>query len=240
MHCVAGHQPNLYPYAGFFAKIANSDQFVVADNTQYVKKEYHNRNRIRLLDGSVSWLSIPVKNSGHYRQKINEAEIDNSQAWRRKHEKALSVNYRKAPFLDLCFPEFQTLLKQDWQFLSEYNIAVIKLSLKLLNITTPVSIASEMEVSGNSTGYILDICRKSGINAYMHGKHAYDYVDFRMLEENGIENYIQDYTSVEYKQTASPFVANLSILDILFNCGTDSKEIILAGHKHLLYSPLNK
>jgi len=231
MSCVAGHQPNLYPYAGFFAKIANVDKFVIADNTQYVKKEYHNRNRIKLLNGTVGWLTVPVKNSGHYKQKIDEALIDNSQNWKRKHEKSLYVNYRKAPFLDLYMPKFQTLLQRDWQYLAEYNTAVIKLCLKFLDIKVAVFLASDLQVSGDSTGYILDICRKTASDSYMHGKHAYDYVDFSMLEENGIKNYIQDYQAVEYQQTSLPFVANLSILDILFNCGPESMNIILAGHQ---------
>ncbi len=229
MSCVAGHQPNLYPYAGFFAKVANVDKFVIADNTQYVKKEYHNRNRIKLIDGSIHWLTVPVRNSGKFKQKINEAEIENSQNWRRKHEKTLYVNYRKSPFIDLYFEEFQALWRKEWHLLSEYNIAIIKLCLKLLDISTPVALASEMKISGNSTGYILDICKKSKCNAYMHGKHAYDYVDFQCLEENGIANFIQTYSAVEYHQTSTTFSPNLSIVDILFNCGEDSKKIILAG-----------
>ena len=230
MICVAGHQPNLYPYAGFFAKLANVDKFIIADNTQYVKKEYHNRNRIKLVDGSVLWLSVPVKNSGHYQQKINEAEIDNSQNWKRKHEKSLQVNYRKSPYLDLYLPNFQELYSRDWVFLADFNIAVIKLCIEILELDTPVMIASELGVSGNSTGFILDICRKTDGDAYMHGKHAYDYVDFDSLEKEGIKNFIQDYKAVEYKQVAGDFEPNLSILDVLFNCGPDSKEIILKGH----------
>jgi len=230
MICVAGHQPNLYPYAGFFAKIANVDRFVIADNTQYVKKEYHNRNRIKLLDGTVSWLSISVKNSGNYRQKINEAEIDDSQDWKRKHEKSLLVNYRKSPYLELFLPNFQELFSMDWVFLSDFNIAVIKLCVEILQINTPVMIASELGVSGDSSSYILDICRKTESDAYMHGKHAYDYVDFEFLEKEGIKNIIQDYKAVEYQQVSGEFEPNLSILDILFNCGPESRNIILDGH----------
>jgi hypothetical protein len=230
MSCVAGHQPNLYPYGGFFAKVANVDKFVIADNTQYVKKEYHNRNRIKLIDGSVIWLTIPVKNAGHYKQKINEAEIDNSLGWKRKHERTLLVNYKKAPYLDHYFSLFLELLLRDWKYLSDYNIAVIKLCLQILEIDTPVSIASELVVSGNSTGFILDICKKTDSDAYMHGKHARDYVDFSLLKEAGIQNYIQEYKAVEYKQVVGDFEPNLSILDILFNCGPDSKKIILDAH----------
>ena len=237
MSCVAGHQPNLYPYGGFFAKAANVELFVIADNTQYVKKEYHNRNRIRVADGSVMWLSVPVKNAGHYKQKINEAEIDNSRNWRRQHGKTLSASYRRTPYFDLYFPYFDKLLQQEWKFLVEYNIAVIRLCMELLEIDTPVSIASELNVSGNSTGYILDICRTTESDTYLHGKHAVDYVDFKLLEDAGITNLIQTYNAVEYRQHGHDnFSSCLSVLDILFNCGPESKNIILAGHSSRPYS----
>jgi len=44
MSSVAGHQPNLFPYPGYFAKAAAVDTFVIVDTTQYVKKQYHHRN----------------------------------------------------------------------------------------------------------------------------------------------------------------------------------------------------
>ena len=231
MKCVAGHQPNLYPYAGFFAKAAAVDRFVIADTTQYVTKEYHNRNRIKLLNGSPAWLSVPVKNAGHYRQKINEAEIDNSRTWRRIHRKSLLVNYRKAPFFDSYSPRFFDLLERDWKMLADYNIAVIRLCFELLEITTPLDTASALGVSGKSTEYILDICRKTGADAYLHGKHAHDYVDFKLLEKAGITSFIQNYNAVEYPQhRGGEFIPNLSVLDILFNCGPESGNIIMAGH----------
>ena len=230
MCIVAGHQPNLYPYAGFFAKAATVGKFVIADTTQYVKKEYHNRNRIKLLNGKTAWLSIPVKNSGNFKQKINEAEIDNSVNWRKKHEKSLLVNYRKASYFKTYAPEFSALYAENWRMLSDFNTAFIELCFKLLGITTPLYKASELGVTGASTSYILDICRKTSSDTYMHGRHAYDYVDFTMLKDQGIKNIIQIYDAVEYPQVSGEFIPNLSVIDILFNCGPESMNIIIRGH----------
>ena len=231
MTCVAGHQPNLYPYAGFFAKAAKADMFVIADNTQYVRKEYHNRNRIRLIDGSSAWLTVPVRTTGRRFQKINEAEIDNSSNWRKKHEQALKFNYRKSPYLKRYLPEIVALLEENNKMLADFNIAIIRLCMKFLNITTPVYRASELGVAGHSTEYILDICRKTGSDTYLHGRHAEDYVDFTILENAGIKSRIQTYSPAPYPQPPhETFMENLSVLDILFNCGEDSCRIILAGH----------
>lgn len=232
MKCVAGHQCNLYPYGGFFAKAASVDHFVIVDNTQYVKKEFHNRNRIRLSNGNVIWLGIPVRNSGKYKQLINEVEIDNVQDWRKTHCRTLFLNYKKAPFFDKYFPELEKLLQMQWRYLSEFNIEIILLLFRLLDIQVPVCIASKEGISGKATELILDICRKTGSDAYLHGKHSRDYVDFPLLEHNGIRSYIQNFECLEYPQTGGgSFVPNLSVIDTLFNCGDKSKELLLHGNK---------
>ena len=231
MKLVAGHQPNLYPYGGFFAKLATVDEFVIVDNTQYVKKQYHNRNSVKFPDGEVRWMTIPVRNSGHYKQRINETEIDDSLNWRRKHEKTLRSNYSSAPFFDEFYPQIKLLLNMKWRFLADYNIAVIKTCVEYLKIDTPLVKASEIPIAGASTELILDICRKTASDTYLHGKHARDYVDFKLLENAGITNLIQDYSAVAYPQVVGDFTPNLSILDIIFNCGPKSLEVILAGQK---------
>jgi len=230
MSCVAGHQPNLYPYAGFFAKTAAVDKFVIVDNTQYVKKEYHNRNRVILRNGDVIWLSIPVKNAGRYKQQINEAVIDGT-AWKRVHERTLALNYKPAPWFDWLFADLVELWKRDWRMLADYNLSVIKLCLGKLGVDTPLYLASELEISGASTELIANICDASKCDAYLHGAHARDYVDFNLLETRGIKSLIQDYQAVEYPQTAPGFTPNLSILDIIFNNGPKSLDVILEGQK---------
>lgn len=230
MSCVAGHQPNLYPYGGFFAKMASVDEFVIVDNTQYVKKQYHNRNRILELNGNARWLSIPVKNSGRFKQRIFEVEVDNDQNWRKSHLKTLMVNYRKAAFFDLVFPEVEKILTRDWNKLADYTIAFINMCVKIMNISTPIKLASDLGVEGKATELILDLCRKTGADTYLHGIHSRDYVDFDRLSQAGIKNLVQTYQEIEFKQTAPGFTPNLSILDILFNCGSNSLKTILAGN----------
>lgn len=231
MKCVAGHQPNLYPYGGFFAKIASVDTFVIVDNTQYVKKQYHNRNRVLLHNGQTMWLTIPVQNAGNFKQKINEVEIDNAANWNKKHTKTLIANYKKAPFFSQYFPQFEALLDKDWHVLFHFNLAFIKLCMEILGIDTPVLIASEENIEGKASELILEICLKTGSDTYLHGKHSRDYVDFDFLSQAGIKNLIQDFQAQSYPQRNEVFVPNLSIIDVLFNCGTKSKDILLQSQQ---------
>lgn len=227
MKCVAGHQPNLYPYGGFFAKVASVDTFVIVDNTQYVKKQYHNRNQILLQNGQVQWLTIPVKNAGHFKQKINEVEIENSSKWSKKHTRTLQASYRKAEHFELFFPQLEDLFNREWIKLFDFNKAFIELCLKFLEIKTPILIASEEGIDGKASSLILDICRKTGSDTYLHGKHSRDYVDFDYLAEAGIKNLIQDFSAKEYPQGTTPFIPNLSIIDIIFHCGKEARDLLL-------------
>ncbi len=232
MKSVAGHQPNLYPYGGFFAKVASVDKFVIVDCVQYVKKEYHNRNRVKFFDSTAKWLSIPVRNAGRYKQSIKDTEIDNSSDWRRIHMRTLELNYGKAPFFYDFFPLVRGLLLSEWVKLSDYNIAFIREAMGYLGIKTSLSIASEIGVGGEAKELIVEICRKTGAGTYLHGIHSLDYIDFHFLESNGINSLVQIFTPIPYPQVKGEFIGNLSILDIIFNCGAEeTMRLLKAGSK---------
>jgi hypothetical protein len=230
MRCVAGHQANLYPYGGFFAKAASVETFVIVDTTQYVKKEYHNRNRIKLSNGTAHWLRIPVKTAGRFTQCLKDVEIKEDTGWQRVHRRCLEVNYAKSPHFDRYYPPLRELLSRRWRRLSAYAIAVIRVCFELLGVTPEVRLASELGIEGKKAELILHLCRATGGDAYLHGKHGRDYVDFGFLKAAGIHNLIQEYRPAPYPQPWGPFLGNLSVLDILFNCGPDSLDVIMAGN----------
>ena len=73
------HQPNFLPWLGFFDKMAKSDVFVIFDDVQFPRgKTYTSRTRI--VNGEPRWLTVPIKKKSRM-LKINETEIDNTQAW---------------------------------------------------------------------------------------------------------------------------------------------------------------
>lgn len=227
MRLIAGHQPNLYPYGGFFAKAASVAHFVIVDTTQYVKKEYHNRNRVKLADGAAHWLGIPVKTAGRFTQRLDEVEIDPAGAWRAAHVKTLRGAYGRCPHFAWCWARFEELLARDWVRLVDFNMAVIALCMELLGIATPCVRASELGAQGKKTELILDLCRRTGGDAYLHGMHGRDYADFAFLAAHGVASFVQEFSAPHYAQPWGPFVPNLSIIDVLFNCGPDARELLL-------------
>src|SRR5688572_9886507 len=94
---MAAHQPQYLPWLGYFHKMAACDVFIYLDDVQYKKREFQNRNRIRVKEG-WQWLTVPVLTKGHYDQEIRRVEIEKDTAWAKDHWMALRLAYGRAPF----------------------------------------------------------------------------------------------------------------------------------------------
>jgi hypothetical protein len=89
--------------------------------------------------------------------------------------------------------------------------------------------ASELEISGERSERLLNICRHFGARRYLSGNAAQDYLDVDLFARHGIEVEWQDYKHPVYPQQHGEFVPYLSTLDLLLNCGDDSLAIVAEG-----------
>lgn len=223
---LTGHQPNYLPYPGFFQKIASSDEFLVVDTTQFVKRGpfgWIHRNRIGTPNGPI-WLSLPVLHKGKYEQSIQDTQFNPRVDWQRKHWKSLEWNYGKAPFWDRYAPSLRELYQQSWSHLARFNQAVITWFLRELEIDRPVHIASELQARGKATEYILAFCQELGAKSYISGVHGRDYLDLEQFPAAGIELRFQEYSPPRYQVQGRDREENLSLLDMMFWCGEQAKE----------------
>jgi hypothetical protein len=51
-------------------------------------------------------------------------------------------------------------------------------------------------------------------------------MQMNLFKEAGIEVVFQDYRHPVYKQLYGEFESNLSVIDLLFNCGPESRQIL--------------
>lgn len=219
------HQPQYLPWLGYFDKIDRADVFVILDNVQYKKNEWQNRNRIKTADG-WQWITAPVLYN--FPERINQVRINNRINWRRKHFKSLVTNYGKAPFFAKYKQTFEDVFSKDWEYLSKINIHLIKYLIETLRIKTKILIASESgyDLAEESTERLIDICKLLKSSRYLSGKDGIKYLNVERFRNEGIEVMFQDFHSPVYDQLYGPFVPNLSIIDLLFNYGKNSMEII--------------
>jgi hypothetical protein len=223
---VAIHQPQYFPWLPYFLKINKADLFIFLDSVDFHKNGIQNRNMIKTSQGE-KWLTVPVKHT--LGQKIKDIEIDNTKKWQKKHYQTLSQSYSKAEFFNDYKSELESFFTNEWSSLSEMNINLLSLMMKWLKIETPIIRSSEMNSTGKGSDLILNLCCEVRASKYVSGIGGKDYLDSNMFKKMGILiDYQPPILPNQYPQLHQKigFKNNLSILDIILNCGESWKSYI--------------
>lgn len=226
---LTAHQPVYLPWLGLFHKIALADLFISFDQVQYLPKDWNNRNRVKTAKGPI-WLTAPVLRRGHLEKTISDIKINNTLPWVRKHWKTLLINYGKAPYFKKYADFFEETYSRHWDTLVELNEHMLGWFLDTLGIGTPVRSAAGYDFQGKGNDLVLDMCRKVGADLYIFGALGRDYADVHAFERAGIKVIFQDYHHPTYPQLYGDFVSHLSIVDLLFNCGEESLDVLMSGN----------
>lgn len=231
MKVISIHQPNYLPWLGYFHKIACADVFVLLDTVPFEKNSFINRNKIRTSQ-RATWLTVPVLLKGKFGILIKDAQVNNYENWNKKHWNTIYFNYKKAPYFNDYSQFFEQVYAQKWDFLSDLNIWIIKYLISVLDINTEILVASKdlSNITGKKQELILNICKFLGANVYLSGRLGVNYIDVQLFAENEIQVCFQDYQYPQYKQLYQPFEPNLSIIDLLFNQGNISLDILMQGN----------
>lgn len=226
---LTAHQPVYLPWLGLFHKIALADMFISFDQVQYQPKDWNNRNRIKTPQGSI-WLSVPVLRKGYLEKRICDIEINNAEPWARKHWRSLGVAYAKAPYFKRYADFFEDTYNRRWETLTSLNEYMLRWFLDTLKINVPVKSAGEWDFQGEKSDLVLDMCRQVGATHYVFGVQGRDYADVPAFQQAGVAAHFQDYLHPKYSQLHGEFVPYQSIVDLLFNCGDESLDILLSGN----------
>jgi len=226
---LTAHQPVYLPWLGLFHKIALADMFMSFNQVQYQPKDWNNRNRIKTQQGPI-WLSVPVLRKGYLDKTISDIEINNGEPWARKHWKSIELSYSKSPFFKQYADFFQQIYARKWERLVDLNEAMLVGFLEILGIDVPVRSAAEWKFEGEKSDLVLDMCRQVGASEYIFGAMGRDYADTGAFDTAGIKIHFQDYAHPVYPQLHGDFVSHLSVVDLLFNCGNESRDILMSGN----------
>ena len=225
---VAIHQPQYLPWLGYLDKLDSADVFILLDTVQFKKHEWQNRNRIRTKEGS-QWLTVPIID--RFPERIDRVEVNPHSDWQRKHCQALRLHYGKSPHWEPLGPTLLALLGRLWPRLCELNVAILEALCNHLGLTTPRILASTLTAREEPTDRLVDLCRATGGTEYLAGQGGSGYMDMARFAEAGIAVSAQAYRHPEYPQRYAPFVSHLSVLDLIFNCGPLSLEILRSGRR---------
>jgi len=229
---VAISQPTYLPWIGYFDLIDQVDTFVFLDDVQFEKQSWQQRNRIKTPTG-LQWLTVPVIFRGRFGQLINEVEIRDREFWRH-HLRAIELNYRRAPFFDQYFDDLCLRLNcTEGTRLVDLNIRLIEWLLDTLGIRTRRLTSSHLKQAGKRVELLGNLCAALDATQYVSPLGATSY----LLEGTdaplgtAVELLFQHYEHPHYRQLFPPFRPQACILDLLFNEGDRSLEILRSGRR---------
>jgi hypothetical protein len=219
------HQPMYLPWLGLFDRIQRCDVFVLLDNVPYSKNYFINRNKIKTTNG-WTWLTVPVLTSGLFGQLIKDVQIDNKTQWCKTHWRSIYYSYKKAPHFPKYVNFFEGFYAKEWAYLAEANEALLDFVLNTLGIKTRIVKASELDVLGKKEELILNTCKVLKADEYLSGPDGAKYLSLDLWRRNNIKVEFHNYRHPEYPQLYGKFIPQMSIIDLLFNCGEDSLRIL--------------
>lgn len=217
---VAIHQPIYLPYLGFLDKMRKSDIFVIYDDAQFNKREFHHRNKIRIYEG-WKWLTVPVnKEEIPIKEiKIKNKRQKNEQHWSNLHFNDIYANYKSTPFFNLYEDELNKIYNKHYERLIDLNMNLIRFLMNAFGIETEIVFASEFNLTSRSSQKNLDLVQAVGGDRYFSGPAGRNYLDVALFKKNGIEVSFQDFKHPVYKQRYEGFEPNMAAIDALFNVG---------------------
>ncbi len=227
---VAIHQPNFFPWLGYFDKIARADVFILMDNVQFPKTGGTWLNRVQVLvQGQPAWVTMPIVRAYHGVRCVCEMRINNAFAWREKLLRTLSVNYGRAPFFEDVYPFLEKLINYSTDSLVAYNLNAIQALSREFGLgASKFLLGSSLFVNGQATDLLIAMVKAVGGSAYLAGGGAGGYQEDEKFALAGLELMYQKFDHPTYPQFRSEkFVAGLSIIDVLMNCGFDQTRTLI-------------
>ena len=232
MATVAIHQPNFFPWLGYFDKVARCDRFVFLDHVQYPKTGGNWSNRVRLLvNGRAEWVTAPIVRSFHGVRAVSEIEFAARQPWRDKLLKTLRASYGRTPFFAETMPLLEPMVMNADDNLARYNSKAIMQLADHIGLRAPVwHFSSRLGVSEQSTDLLVALTKSVGADRYLCGGGAGEYQDDAAFSAASLTLQYQHFSHPIYAQRPGDgFVAGLSIIDALMNCGRTRVGQMLRG-----------
>jgi RimJ/RimL family protein N-acetyltransferase len=185
-HVVAIHQPNFFPWLGFFDKLRRADTFVLLDTVEFSKGSRTNRVEVE-VNGAPHWITAPVQRAG-IGGPIKDVLFDDGRDWRTKIVKTLRQNYSGTEAVE-------HLVRYGEPRLAEYNEHAIRQLAETLGAATRIVRASDLDANGRATELLVALVGALGGGAYLAGGGATGYQDDERFAAAGIELIPQDFAA---------------------------------------------
>lgn len=188
------------PPIEYFSAILNSSICRIEQFENYQKQSYRSRCHIYSANGILS-LVIPVMRNNGHSVPVRDIRIDYSRQWQQQHWMAIMSAYSKSPFFEFYQDDFAPFYKTQEKYLFDFNLKLTALLLNLVGIKRELFLTDSFE------------------------SHEFDFREsIHPKKPSVIQNKNGQYLQVFAHKYG--FLANLSIVDLLFNEGPDSVSYV--------------
>ncbi len=225
-------QPTFFPWLGYFDLIDQSKLVVLLDDVSFAKQSWQTRNNFKTTTGLKPFI-IPISSKGAKSKLIKDTLIFDNNNLSKKFYHFLITNYSKSKYFKNYIDDLNNIfkIKIDNGNLLELNFDIILWCLKVLGIKKKVILSSTLNCNLTKTEKIIEICKKLNFNKYLSTSGSIEYLsnDKKMFKENKIEVYEHQYKHPIYKQNFGKFSEYACVLDLIFNEGPNSYNVIISG-----------
>lgn len=193
-----------FPNVQYISKFLAGDPVVIERFETYPKQTYRNRCNILSANGVLP-LSVPVQKNFHTLAK--DIKVDYTEMWQRNHTTAMMSAYKNSPFYDYYFYKFNKFFTAKETFLVDLNDKILRTVLSILKIEANYTYTED---------YISDASAYDDFRDSISPKQSKNKPD----ETFSPSSYIQVFAD------RFDFVPNLSVLDLIFNLGPDSRQYL--------------
>jgi hypothetical protein len=195
-----------FPPVQYFSKLLHFEQIYLEQYENFTKQTFRNRYEILGANGTIP-LVVPVVKGRDRKIKIRDLRISYDTGWQRNHWRTIFSAYNSSPFFEFYQDDIRPFFEKPWKFLFDFNLEILKTICDLMEIEpNPVLTEDFEQVPEGTLNFRESISPK---------KHRSQSDPFFIPKP---------YTQVFHEKFG--FVPNLSILDLLFNEGPNSLNVV--------------
>lgn len=190
----------------YFSKFLLHPVKIIEQYDHYIKQTYRNRCNIMGANGVLP-LSIPVLKGQTHKSFVRDIRIDHNKKWQKLHWRSIESAYRHSPFFEYYMDEFLPFYEHRFDFLLDFNAALLEIILPSLDIEKTQTYSREFIVADGE--------KFTDYREAIHPKRDLSSDPF--------------FSPVSYQQVFAErfgFKANLSIIDLLFNEGPNARSVL--------------
>jgi len=193
----------------YYTKIISYGEVFIERLENYQKQTYRNRCIIQSANGPLA-LSIPITGGPEAKYPMHEIRISYDYNWQQLHWRGIISSYKNSPFFDYYADDIEPFYCKKWGFLIDFNYEIQEIVLKAIKFNPVIHFTEVYKKSGEVSDEIEDFRYK------IHPKAQKQILD-------------EDFVPKPYTQVFNgkfDFQPNLSILDLLFNEGPQTLNLL--------------